>query len=75
MTIAIDLEKGICIINTKFGQDEMLIRDITISTDKVLRTSVIRSSVGKTIVTEDEAQTLLGAGAQDERENLVYDKK
>lgn len=74
MTIAIDLEKGICIINTKFGQDEVLIRDITISTDKVLRTSVIRSSVGKTMVTEDEAQTLLGAGAKDERVNLVYDK-
>ncbi len=74
MSIAIDLEKGTCIVNTQYGQDEMPIRDITISTDKTLRTSVIRTSVGKSIVTEDQAQTLLGAGANDDRENLVFDK-
>ncbi len=74
MSIAIDLEKGICIVNTKFGQDQLPISDITISTDKMLRASVIRTPVGKTLITEDEAQTLLNAGANDDRENLVFDE-
>lgn len=74
MSIAIDLENGTCIINTKFGQDQLPISDITICTDKMLRASIIRTSVGKTIITEDEAQTLLGAGANDDRENLVFDE-
>ncbi len=74
MSIAIDLEKGICIVNTKFGQDQLPISDITISTDKTLRASVIRTPVGKTLITEDEAQTLLNAGANDDRENLVFDE-
>jgi hypothetical protein len=74
MSIAIDLEKGICIVNTKFGQDQLPISDITISTDKTLRASIIRTPVGKTLITEDEAQTLLNAGANDDRENLVFDE-
>jgi hypothetical protein len=74
MSIAIDLEKGVCVVNTKFGQDQLPIGDITISTDKTLRASVIHTAVGKTIVTEDEAQALLGAGAHDDRENLVFDE-
>nr|WP_298147126.1 DUF3203 family protein [uncultured Pseudomonas sp.] len=74
MSIAIDLEKGTCTVKTQHGQDELPISDITISTDKTLRTSVIRSVVGKSIVTESEVQTLLGAGANDDRENLVYDE-
>lgn len=74
MSIAIDLEKGLCIVNTKFGQDQLPISDITISTDKTLRASIIRTPVGKTLITEDEAQTLLGAGANDDRENLVFDE-
>lgn len=74
MSIAIDLKKGTCTVKTQLGQDELPIGDITISTDKTLRTSVIRSVVGKSIVTESEVQTLLGAGANDDRENLVYDE-
>lgn len=74
MSIAIDLEKGLCIVNTKFGQDQLPISDITISTDKSLRASIIRTPVGKTLITEDQAQMLLSAGANDDRENLVFDE-
>ena len=74
MSVAINLEKGTCIVKTRYGQDELPIGDISIATDKTLRTSVIRSTVGKTIVTDSEVQTLLRAGANDDRENLVYDE-
>ncbi|MHA6493102.1 DUF3203 family protein [Pseudomonas borbori] len=73
MTISIDPDAGTCVIDCAEGQQQMLIRDVVISTDKNLRASVIRTERSHTIVTEDEIDILLAAGAKDDRQNLVYD--
>ncbi|BCD88424.1 hypothetical protein PSm6_48310 [Pseudomonas solani] len=73
MSVNIDLEGGTCAIELNGNHSEMPIRDIVISTDDGLRASVIRSPAGDALISEDEAQVLVGAGAKDDRHNVIAD--
>ncbi|WP_236206734.1 DUF3203 family protein [Pseudomonas tohonis] len=73
MPVTIDLDGGTCAIELDGNHSEMPIRDIVITTDADLRASVIHCPAGNALISEDEAQVLVGAGARDDRRNLIAD--
>lgn len=73
MSVNIDLDGGTCAIELNGNHSELPIADIVITTDPGLRASVIQCPAGNALISEDEAQVLVGAGAKDDRHNLIAD--
>lgn len=73
MSISYDVDAGTCSIELNGSHCELPIRDVVVTTDEGLRASVIHCTAGTALLTEDQAQALIGAGARDERFNLLAD--
>ncbi|MEE1892410.1 DUF3203 family protein [Pseudomonas otitidis] len=73
MSISYDVDAGTCSIELNGNHCELPIRDVVVTTDEGLRASVIHCTAGTALLTEDQAQALIGAGARDERFNLLAD--
>ncbi|MDH1166940.1 DUF3203 family protein [Metapseudomonas otitidis] len=73
MSISYDIDAGTCSIELNGNHCELPIRDVVVTTDEGLRASVIHCTAGTALLTEDQAQALIGAGARDERFNLLAD--
>lgn len=73
MTVNIDLDRDLCTLELNGQLVELPIHQVVIVTDEELRASVIRCVDGNAVVSEDQAQMLIGAGARDDRKHLFVD--
>ncbi|TLX52715.1 DUF3203 domain-containing protein [Stutzerimonas nosocomialis] len=73
MIVNIDTATGTCSTVVNETTYRSAIADVRISTDPQARMSVAHIDSASVHVAEDEAEHLIGAGAQDDRENLVAD--
>lgn len=73
MTVSIDKATGTCSTTVEGTVHRSAIMDVRVSTDPVARMSVVDIDGARTHVTEEQAEHLIAAGAQDGRENLVVD--
>ena len=67
MIVNIDLDSDLCSLVLNGKLIELPIRQVVISTDEEFRASVIRCVDGSALISEDQAQMLIGAGAKDDR--------
>lgn len=70
MIVNIDLDRDLCSLVLNGKLIELPIRQVVISTDEEFRASVIRCVDGNALISEDQAQMLIGAGAKDDRKHL-----
>ncbi|WP_330114483.1 DUF3203 family protein [Pseudomonas sp. JS3066] len=73
MTVSIDLDRDLCSLELNGKLIELPINQIVVRTDEVMRASVIRCVEGNAVISEDQAQMLIGAGAKDDRKHLFVD--
>lgn len=69
MIVSIDLDQDLCSLELNGKRIELPIRQIVVTTDEALRASVIRCVDGNAVISEDQAQMLIGAGATDNRKH------
>ena len=73
MTVSIDLDRDLCSLELNGKLIELPINQIVVRTDEVMCASVIRCVEGNAVISEDQAQMLIGAGAKDDRKHLFVD--
>ncbi|NWL80102.1 DUF3203 domain-containing protein [Pseudomonas taiwanensis] len=73
MSVSIDLDRDLCTLELNGRLIELPIHQIVVNTDEDLRASVIRCVDGNAVISEDQAQMLIGAGAKDDRKHLFVD--
>ncbi|AYF90001.1 MULTISPECIES: DUF3203 family protein [unclassified Pseudomonas] len=73
MTVSIDLDRDLCSLELNGKLIELPINQVVVRTDEVMCASVIRCVEGNAVISEDQAQMLIGAGAKDDRKHLFVD--
>jgi hypothetical protein len=73
MTVNIDAASGTCSAVQNGTTYRSAIADVRVTTDPAVRMSVAHIDSVSLHVAEDQAEHLIAAGAQDQRENIIVD--
>lgn len=67
MIVSIDLDSGLCSLLLNSQWVELPIRQVIVSTDEALHAPVIHCVDGDAVISDIQAQMLIGIGARDAR--------
>ncbi|PAU59107.1 DUF3203 family protein [Pseudomonas indica] len=74
MAVEIDIDNASCRFSVEGIEYHKPLSEVRIATDSQARMSVLESGAARLLISEDEAQRLVAAGAADERRNLIEDE-
>ncbi|QDR31874.1 DUF3203 family protein [Pseudomonas aeruginosa] len=75
MSIEIDSEQGICSVEIEGSRHRAPVDSLRIGTDAEARLSVLYIDGKRLHISEEDAQRLVVAGAEDQRRHLIADQR